>query len=122
MLAYLPMTRENEWLLSEIRVLIRDRLRVATCVGFGPRFQHSTGQVYKGGPDSGVFLQITCHDSGELTVPGHSYTFGTVKDAQARADFDVLAKRERRALRAHLAAEATEGLHALRDAIARVLP
>ena len=122
LLAYLPMTRENEWLLSEIRVLIRDRLRVATCVGFGPRFQHSTGQIYKGGPDSGVFLQITCHDSVELTVPGHSYTFGTVKEAQARADFDVLAKRERRALRAHLATEATEGLHALRDAIERVLP
>jgi transaldolase / glucose-6-phosphate isomerase len=122
LLAYLPMTRENEWLLSEIRVLIRDHLHVATCVGFGPRFQHSTGQVYKGGPDSGVFLQITCHDSVELTVPGHSYTFGTVKEAQARADFDVLAKRERRALRAHLAAEATEGLHALRDAIERVLP
>ncbi len=122
LLAYLPMTRENEWLLSEIRVLIRDHLHVATCVGFGPRFQHSTGQVYKGGPDSGVFLQITCHDSVELTVPGHSYTFGTVKEAQARADFDVLAKRERRALRAHLATEATEGLHALRDAIERVLP
>jgi transaldolase / glucose-6-phosphate isomerase len=122
LLAYLPMTRENEWLLSEIRVLIRDRLRVATCVGFGPRFQHSTGQVYKGGPDSGVFLQITCNDSVELAVPGHSYTFGTVKEAQARGDFDVLAGRERRALRVDLAAEATAGLHALRDAIERVLP
>ena len=121
LLAYLPMTREHEWLLSEIRVLIRDHLRVATCVGFGPRFQHSTGQVYKGGPNSGVFLQITCHDSVELAVPGHSYTFGTVKEAQARGDFDVLAKRDRRALRVHLALDATEGLTALRDAVARVL-
>jgi transaldolase / glucose-6-phosphate isomerase len=121
LLAYVPMTREHEWLLGEIRVLIRDHLRVATCVGFGPRFQHSTGQVYKGGPNSGVFLQITCHDSVALAVPGHSYTFGTVKEAQARADFDVLAKRDRRALRVHLAVDATEGLTALRDAMKRVL-
>ena len=121
LLAYVPMTREHEWLLSEIRVLIRDHLRVATCVGFGPRFQHSTGQVYKGGPNSGVFLQITCHDSVELPVPGHTYTFGTVKEAQARGDFDVLARRDRRALRVHLALDATEGLRALRDAVTRVL-
>ncbi len=121
LLAYLPMTREHEWLLSEIRVLIRNHLRVATCVGFGPRFQHSTGQMYKGGPNSGVFLQITCHDGVKLAVPGHSYTFGTVKEAQARGDFDVLAKRERRALRVHLAVDATEGLKALRDAVTRVL-
>ena len=121
LLAYVPMTREHEWLLSEIRVLIRDHLRVATCVGFGSRFQHSTGQVYKGGPNSGVFLQITCHDSVELPAPGHTYTFGTVKEAQARGDFDVLARRDRRALRVHLALDATEGLRALRDAVTRVL-
>ncbi|PZR66078.1 MAG: transaldolase [Solirubrobacterales bacterium] len=122
LLAYLPMTREHEWLLAQIRVLIRDRLGVATCVGFGPRFQHSTGQAYKGGPNSGVFLQLTCHDSVELAVPGHSYTFGTVKEAQARADFDVLAQRERRALRVHLALDPTDGLRALKDTIEQVLP
>jgi len=122
LLAYLPMSAEHEWLLSEIRVLIRDRLRVATCVGFGPRFQHSTGQAYKGGPNSGVFLQITCEDSVELAVPGHKYTFATVKEAQARGDFDTLAKHDRRALRIDVGAEATEGLRALRDAIERVLP
>ncbi len=122
LLAYLPMTREHEWLLDQIRVLIRDRLGVATCVGFGPRFQHSTGQAYKGGPNSGVFLQLTCHDSVELAVPGHKYTFGTVKEAQARADFDVLAKRERRAVRIHLALDATDGLRALKDTIEQVLP
>jgi len=121
LLAYLPMTREHEWLLSEIRLLIRDHLRVATCVGFGPRFQHSTGQVYKGGPNSGVFLQITCDDSVELPVPGHSYSFGTVKEAQARADFDVLAKRYRRALRVHFVVDATEGLTTLRETVAQVL-
>lgn len=121
LLAYLPMNISHEHLLSEARVLIRDRLRVATCVGFGPRFQHSTGQAYKGGANSGVFLQITCHDSVELAVPGHRYTFATVKEAQARADFDALANRDRRALRVHLAHDATTGLRALRDAIARVL-
>ena len=121
LLAYVPMTREHEALLSEIRVLIRDHLGAATCVGFGPRFQHSTGQVYKGGPNSGVFVQVTCHDTVELQVPGHSYTFGTVKEAQARGDFDVLASRDRRALRIHLATGATEGLEALRDGITRAL-
>jgi transaldolase / glucose-6-phosphate isomerase len=90
-------------------------------VGFGPRFQHSTGQVYKGGPNSGVFLQITCPDTVELPVPGHAYTFGTVKEAQARGDFDVLAQRGRRALRIDVGADATAGLATLRDAVARVL-
>ncbi len=121
LLAYLPMTAEHEQLLTDIRAFIRDRLGTATCVGFGPRFQHSTGQAYKGGPNSGVFLQITCHDSVELPVPGHSYTFGTVKEAQARADYDVLAKRDRRALRVHLAVDATSGLEALKVAIERVI-
>jgi transaldolase/glucose-6-phosphate isomerase len=122
LLAYLPMSAAHERLLTEIRVLIRDRLGVATCVGFGPRFQHSTGQAYKGGPNTGVFLQLTCHDSVQLAVPGHAYTFATVKEAQARGDFDALAKRDRRALRIHLAVDATAGLAALRDAIERVLP
>ena len=94
------MTTENERLLTEIRVLIRDHLHVATCVGFGPRFQHSTGQAYKGGPNSGVFLQITCQDTVELPVPGHAYTFGVVKEAQARGDFDALAA-QRTARAAH---------------------
>ncbi len=78
------------------------RKHVATCLGFGPRFLHSTGQAYKGGPNSGVFLQITCDDSVELPVPGQKYTFGIVKAAQARGDFQVLAERGRRALRVHL--------------------
>ena len=82
--------------------MIRDRTKVATCLGFGPRFLHSTGQAYKGGPNSGVFLQITCDDAGDLPVPGQPYTFGVVKAAQARGDFDVLAERGRRALRVHL--------------------
>ena len=81
-----------------MRARIRDKTRAATCLGFGPRFQHSTGQAYKGGPNSGVFLQITCDDPADLDVPGHAYSFGVVKAAQARGDLDVLAQRGRRAL------------------------
>jgi transaldolase/glucose-6-phosphate isomerase len=121
LLAYLPMTPENERLLTEIRVLIRDHLHVATCVGFGPRFQHSTGQAYKGGPNSGVFLQLTCENTVELPVPGHHYTFGVVKEAQARSDFDALASNGRRALRIDIGADPTAGLTALRDAAVRIL-
>jgi transaldolase/glucose-6-phosphate isomerase len=83
-------------------VLIRERTHAATCVGFGPRFQHSTGQAYKGGPNSGVFMQITCDDPVDIDVPGHSYSFGVVKAAQASGDLDVLVERGRRAVRVHL--------------------
>ena len=84
--------------LQDIRVMIRDRKRVATCLGFGPRFLHSTGQAYKGGPNTGVFLQITCDDAADLQVPDQKYTFGVVKAAEARGDFEVLAERGRRVL------------------------
>jgi transaldolase/glucose-6-phosphate isomerase len=93
----------------------------ATCVGFGPRFQHSTGQAYKGGPNSGVFLQITCDDPEDLPVPGQSYTFGIVKAAQARGDFEVLAERSRRALRVHIGGDLATGLDKLRRAIEQAL-
>ncbi len=84
--------------------------RRATCLGFGPRFLHSTGQAYKGGPNSGVFLQITCDDAADLPVPDQKYTFGVVKAAQARGDFEVLAERGRRALRVHSRAHLDAGL------------
>jgi len=100
--------------------MVRDRKKVATCVGFGPRFLHSTGQAYKGGPNSGVFLQITCADKDDLQVPGAKYTFGTVKAAQARGDFDVLADRGRRALRVHLD-DLESGLKTLAGALEKVL-
>ncbi len=121
LLAYLPMNAEHERLLTELRVLVRDHLGVATCVGFGPRFQHSTGQAYKGGPNSGVFLQITCVDTVELPVPGHAYTFGVVKEAQARGDFDVLVKRGRRTLRIDVGDDPAAGLAVLHHSIERVL-
>src|SRR6516165_1071047 len=116
LLAYIEMNEAHDRVLQGIRQGVRDIKRVATCLEFGPRFLHSTGQAYKGGPNTGVFLQITCDDAVELPVPGRKYTFGVVKAAQARGDFDVLVERDRRALRAHLGSNAVIGLRTLRDA------
>jgi transaldolase / glucose-6-phosphate isomerase len=107
--------------LQEIRQGVRDIRRVATCLEFGPRFLHSTGQAYKGGPNTGVFLQITCDDAVDLPVPGRKYTFGVVKAAQARGDFEVLVERDRRALRAHLGADVAAALGTLRAALLTAL-
>jgi transaldolase/glucose-6-phosphate isomerase len=102
LLAYIQRNEANTRVLTAMRKRIRDRTHAATCLGFGPRFEHSTGQAYKGGPNSGVFLQITCDDPGDIGVPGHSYSFGVVKAAQASGDLEVLVERGRRALRVHL--------------------
>ena len=110
LLAYVHMTPAHEEVLTRIRTWVRDTHHVATCVGFGPRFLHSTGQAYKGGPNTGVFLQITCDDAADLAVPAARYTFGVVKAAQARGDFQVLLDRRRRALRVHLGADVGAGL------------
>jgi transaldolase/glucose-6-phosphate isomerase len=120
-LAYLAMTEAHERALQELRHLVRDRRRVATCLGFGPRFLHSTGQAYKGGPNSGVFLQVTCDDEADVPVPGRRYSFGAVKAAQARGDFDVLAERGRRLLRVHLSGNVAHGLSQLARAVAQAL-
>jgi glucose-6-phosphate isomerase len=117
LLAYIQMNAEHESQLQRIRHAVRDRKLVATCLGFGPRFLHSTGQAYKGGPNSGVFLQITCDDAVNLPVPEQKYTFGIVKAAQARGDFQVLAERQRRALRVHLPADVKSGLKRLEEMI-----
>jgi transaldolase/glucose-6-phosphate isomerase len=121
LLGYIEMNAAHEEKLQAMRHAIRDRKRVATCLGFGPRFLHSTGQAYKGGPNSGVFLQITCDDAVDVPVPGQKYTFGVVKAAQARGDFQVLAERGRRALRIHLPADLKSGLEKLERAIAEAL-
>ena len=116
LLAYIQMNAAHEQRLQAIRHAVRDQKRVATCLGFGPRFLHSTGQAYKGGPNSGVFLQITCDDAVDLPVPEQKYTFGVVKAAQARGDFQVLAERGRRALRVHLK-DVESGLNTLESAV-----
>src|SRR3989442_11530003 len=121
LLAYVEMNDDHETSLQSMRRAVRDRKRAATCLGFGPRFLHSTGQAYKGGPNTGVFLQITCEDAFDLPVPGQKYTFGVVKAAQARGDFEVLAERGRRALRVHLGAGVSEGLVKLEAAMKAAL-
>src|SRR5262249_53504721 len=117
LLAYIVRTDGHSDLLQKLRLAVRDRRRVATCLEFGPRFLHSTGQAYKGGPNTGVVLQITAHSADALPMPGHAATFGVVKAAQARGDFDVLAARGRRALRVHLKGKIETALHALAAAV-----
>jgi transaldolase / glucose-6-phosphate isomerase len=120
-LGYIPMSAENEKALQTIRHALRDKKKAATVLGFGPRFLHSTGQAYKGGPNSGVFLQITCDDARDLPVPGQKYTFGVVKAAQARGDFAVLAERGRRALRVHLKKNLKSALATLSKAVQKAV-
>ena len=121
LLAYVERNQQHSELLQDIRTLIRDRKRVATCLGFGPRFLHSTGQAYKGGPNSGVFLQITCDDATDIKVPNHNYTFGVVEAAEARGDFQVLSVRGRRMLRVHLGTHVAAGLTVLKNAVREAL-
>ena len=117
LIAYIQRTPEHIALLQGLRAKIRDAKHVATVAEFGPRFLHSTGQAYKGGPNSGVFVQITAQDAADLAVPGERYTFSVVKAAQARGDFDVLAERGRRALRVHITGDLEAGLQTLASAI-----
>jgi transaldolase / glucose-6-phosphate isomerase len=121
LLAYVARNEPHCEILQKLRLALRDHRRVATCVGFGPRFLHSTGQAYKGGPNSGVFLQITADDADDVPIPGHAASFGVVKAAQARGDFDVLTQRGRRALRVHLKGGVNAGLAALAAAMERAL-
>jgi transaldolase/glucose-6-phosphate isomerase len=120
-LGYITMNEANERALQVIRHNVRDAKKVATVLGFGPRFLHSTGQAYKGGPDTGVFLQITCDDKIDFPVPGQKYTFGVVKAAQARGDFAVLAERGRRALRVHIGKSVKTDLAKLSKAVQKAL-
>jgi glucose-6-phosphate isomerase len=119
--AFLPMFDENEAAIQQFRHKVRDQKHVATCLGFGPRFLHSTGQDYKGGPNTGVFLQITADHADDLDIPGQKYSFGVVIDAQAAGDLAVLESRGRRALRVHLGADIAAGLKALGAAVIEAL-
>ena len=121
LLAYVDRSRAHEAALQKVRARIRDRRKLATVLGFGPRFLHSTGQAYKGGPNSGVFLQITAQPAEDLPVPGRGFSFGVVEQAQARGDFEVLAERGRRVLRLDLGRDVEKGLAELADAVERSL-
>jgi transaldolase / glucose-6-phosphate isomerase len=121
LLAYMARNEKHIEALQKIRLIVREARHVATCLEFGPRFLHSTGQAYKGGPNSGVFLQVTAEDRADLPIPGHAASFGVIKAAQARGDFEVLAERQRRALRVHIKGSLAEGLNKLEAAVSRVL-
>jgi transaldolase/glucose-6-phosphate isomerase len=121
LLAYIERNHTHIDVLQHMRLAVRDKRHIATCAEFGPRFLHSTGQAYKGGPNSGVFLQITSDDAKDLAVPGQKASFGVIKAAQARGDFDVLTERGRRALRVHLKGDLESGLKMLDTAIVEAL-
>lgn len=120
--AYVERTEATHQTLQSIRLRVRDNKKVATTLGYGPRFLHSTGQLHKGGPNSGLFLQITSDDAEDLPIPGEPYTFGVLKAAQALGDFVCLGARHRRAIRVHLGADVEAGLKTLCAAMAKALP
>jgi transaldolase/glucose-6-phosphate isomerase len=113
LLAYVDAADPRLRVLQGLRAALRDRKCVATCLQFGPRFLHSTGQLYKGGPNSGVFLQITARPPTDLAIPGRKASFGVIEAAQARGDFRVLTERGRRALHAHIDGDMGVGLAAI---------
>jgi len=117
LLAYVDADGVRLQTLQNLRATVRDRKHVATCLQFGPRFLHSTGQAYKGGPNSGLFLQITADPAPDLAIPGRTASFGVIEAAQARGDFRVLAERGRRALHAHIAHDLDAGLAAIDKAV-----
>ncbi len=119
--AYLTEDPDTNSALQDLRILLRDRLRVATTLGYGPRFLHSTGQYHKGGPDSGVFMQLTSEDLEDAPIPGRPYTFGLLKQAQALGDVQALRKHNRRAVRVDLGRDVLEGLAALKETVESVI-
>jgi transaldolase/glucose-6-phosphate isomerase len=121
LLAFVDMHPEFIAILDAIRTEVRDQCWVATCLSFGPRYLHSTGQIHKGGPNTGVFVEVTHDHSNDLPIPGHQYSFGIVETAQARGDFNVLADHHRRILRVHLGSDFQRGLTAFRDQMFRIL-
>jgi glucose-6-phosphate isomerase len=121
LLAFIPRTPEHDQLLTRLRVALRDRTKLATSVGYGPRYLHSTGQLFKGGPDKGVFVQIVAEDATDLEIPGEEYTFGVLKRAQALGDLQALESRGRRVVRFGLGADPAGGLRAMAETLEGVL-
>jgi len=122
LLDYLEETDENESVIQQLRAHLRDATRCATTTGYGPRFLHSTGQLHKGGPASGVFMQLTAADARDVEIPGEPFTFSTLKQAQALGDFRSLSTRGRRAIRVDLGADAPAGLRRLHEIVREALP
>ncbi len=121
LLAYLEETPEHSAALQEIRLTVREATQAATTMGYGPRFLHSTGQLHKGGPDSGVFFQITAPDKVDFPIPGEPYTFSVLKNAQALGDFQSLLAHGRRAIRVDLGSNVSAGLQKLNEMIRKAI-
>jgi glucose-6-phosphate isomerase len=116
-MAFIPPSEENDRLLARLRAAVRDATTCATTVGYGPRFLHSTGQLHKGGPATGVFLQITCEDDVDLDIPGAKFGFSVLKQAQAAGDLEALQSRKRPAIRVHLEEDVTGNLRRMVEAV-----
>jgi transaldolase/glucose-6-phosphate isomerase len=114
--AYLAPTAAADEALEQLRVLLREKSRLATTCGYGPRFLHSTGQLHKGGPNSGLFVQLVDQPGADLAVPESSYTFGQLIRAQAQGDWQALTQRGRRVLRVQLGGDAESGLRQVLEA------
>jgi len=119
--AYVERTDAVHEIFGRIRTKIRETKQVATTLGYGPRFLHSTGQLHKGGPNSGVFIQVTCDDGEDLAIPGEPYSFGVLKAAQALGDLQSLTSRQRRVMRIHVGSDVIKGLTRLEQAIEAAL-
>jgi transaldolase/glucose-6-phosphate isomerase len=119
--AYLPETPAIDQKLQAIRLHLRDGLRLATTLGYGPRFLHSTGQLHKGGPNNGLFLQVTADEADVVPIPGEAYTFGLFKHTQALGDLQALRRHRRRAIRVHLGTDVMKGMEALLQAVNEAL-
>jgi transaldolase/glucose-6-phosphate isomerase len=122
LLDYFEESDDAEGVVQQIRTHLRDATRCATTTGYGPRFLHSTGQLHKGGPDSGVFIQVTAADAQDVPIPGEPYTFSTLKQAQALGDFRSLSTRGRRAVRVEIGSDVTAGLKRLFEIIREAVP
>jgi transaldolase/glucose-6-phosphate isomerase len=119
--AYVEHTDAVDRIFDRMRTRVREAKRVATTLGYGPRFLHSTGQLHKGGPNSGVFIQVTCDDRENLPIPGEPYSFGTLKAAQALGDLQSLTSRQRRVIRVHIGMDVETGLTRLEHVIEAAL-
>jgi transaldolase/glucose-6-phosphate isomerase len=122
LLDYVMETPEHDDLFQAIRTHLRDALHLATTTGYGPRFLHSTGQLHKGGPASGVFIQVTADNAVDVPLPNEPFTFGVLKRAQALGDFQSLSSRNRRAIRLHLGTDVAAGLRTLLEIVQTAFP
>ena len=114
-MAYVGQTPEVDKALDTLRRKIMERHRITTTLGYGPRFLHSTGQLHKGGPSSGLFLQLTADYGLDVSIPGQAFTFGVLADAQAAGDLQALRASRRRAARVHLGSDVAAGILALAE-------